>query len=109
MAEARKLAFPLTFVGGRAQTVPVNSNADVQQKVEIILRTPLGTRLERPTFGVPDQTFVQGGAEAQPFIDAIDRDEPRARFTAAADGSDLQDMISRIVVTMQDSGQVTDT
>ncbi len=97
----RKFQLPFDFdSSGVARTVGKDSAADIDGCVEAILRTPLGSRLERPTFGVPDMTFRTNGPDPVPVREAIERDEPRARFAIAADESDLAAMIGRIQVTM---------
>jgi phage baseplate assembly protein W len=100
---ARNLAYPFRFVNGRAVTVERDSSAEIQGNVEAILRTPLGARIEVPDYGIPDMAFKTGGPVAEPIREAIERHEPRARFNAYADGSDLDTMIGRVQVTMQEA------
>jgi len=97
-----KLRLPLSFTDGRARLVEQDSQAEVEQCVEVILRTVAGERLERPDFGIPDFVHRQGGVDVDAVKAAIDRDEPRAVYAAAVDNSNLADLVSRIGVQMED-------
>lgn len=98
---------PFRFSDGRAVTVQADGQADIQNCVEALLRTTRGERLEEPEYGIPDMTFASGGPSVAPIREAIDRWEPRARYAAEADGSDLDTMIGRVRVTMQEAGAVS--
>jgi phage baseplate assembly protein W len=64
----------------------------------VVCSFPVGSRIEKPDFGVPDQTFAQGGAAAGPVLAAVNRWEPRAQATAEADQSSLAEFVSTITV-----------
>jgi phage baseplate assembly protein W len=96
-----KLDLPFRFSGGRAVTTPQDGQREVDNCVEAVLRTTVGTRIELPTFGIPDMTFRTNGPDPLPLREAIDTWEPRAKFVAEADGSDLADRLGRVKVTME--------
>lgn len=75
-----KLAVPfrLTNDGKRAQVIEQDSLEEVTQCVEAILKTPIGSRLENPDFGISDQTFQEGGADLDDLALSIIQWEPRA-------------------------------
>lgn len=101
MSTVRKFAQPFRFINGRVATVAQDTEAEVSDCVEAILRTPQGSRVEQPTFGIPDMTFRTNGPDPVPIREAIERDEPRARFTVLADDTQLAERIGRVQVTMQ--------
>lgn len=83
-----KLKVPFRIVGARALVVTQGSVDEIAQCVEYLLRTEPGTRLEMPEFGCTDLAFTQSPAKdpAPSIIQAaIDRWEPRARYTLAAE------------------------
>lgn len=73
-----KLAVPFRIERGRALVVEQDSVEEVTQCVEAILKTPIGSRMENPEFGVPDQTFREGGANLDDLALSITQWEPRA-------------------------------
>lgn len=71
-------AFPFLIVNGSVVVNEQDSTDDVLACVALIASFPIGSRVEKPAFGVPDQTFAQGGADAAVVAAAINRWEPRA-------------------------------
>ena len=71
------LALPFRIVDGRAAVTEQDTFEEIRDCVQAIIRTPRGFRLELPDFGVPDQTFHEGGADADEIAAALDRWEPR--------------------------------
>jgi phage baseplate assembly protein W len=72
------LAYPARVVGGRLAAVEQDSIDDVAGCVELLMRCPVGSREDEPTFGTPPQVFGQGGVSAAELEAAIARWEPRA-------------------------------
>ena len=93
-------AFP--FRRGLNGHVVVNeqdSDDDVIDCVEVLLRTNIGERLEEPDYGVIDQTFRMGGADVVYLRGVIAEWEERAdiRF----DQDEMEDIIDRIRLRIQ--------
>jgi len=93
---AKRLTWPVKLRpdGVGFASVDQETEREVLASAENVLRTIQGERLTNPEYGVPEQLFELGGADAQPFIDAIERWEPRA--TIVVEISDLEGMISRV-------------
>lgn len=71
--------FPFKFTAaGPADVMEQDSSEDIAQCVEIILRFPLGMRIDIPEFGISDQTFREKGPDLNELRTAIARWEPRA-------------------------------
>ena len=72
------LSLPLRLVDGQFATVEQDTVEDILQCVRVVLTTPEGFREELPDFGLPDQTFLQGGADTAVIEETIAEWEPRA-------------------------------
>lgn len=75
------LTVPLRLVNGSFATAEQDTLAELESNVEVILRTPVGTRPLLPEFGVPDVTFLREGADPTVIEQAVTRWEPRATVT----------------------------
>ena len=87
---------PFSIVGGSPAEVEQDSDAEVDQCIEAVLRTPVGTRIEDPEFGRPDETFKPLGADpsADVYVTAVEEGEPRARVRGTAR---VEEMVEEIV------------
>jgi phage baseplate assembly protein W len=72
-----KLRVPFQIVGKSALAVEQNSDDEVFQCVEAVIRTPEGSRIDEPEFGIPDYAF-QGRIDGAQIQESIDEWEPRA-------------------------------
>lgn len=70
------LAFPLRFVDGMAVTVEQDSAEHMRDRVALTCRTPLGSRLDDPTFGVPSDVLRVREADLDSLAAAIEESEP---------------------------------
>lgn len=97
MADASHFAWPFSVVDGDIATVEQDSLEQIEQCVEVILRTPVGSRIDAPGFGRPDELFEQLGPEpsAEAFVAAVERDEPRIRLLGEAS---IAQMVKRITL-----------
>lgn len=77
--EIPHLKMPLTVVDGRALAVEQDSDEEILQAAETVLRYEIGHRVDLPDFGLSDQAFRQGGADREEVREAIEAWEPRAR------------------------------
>jgi phage baseplate assembly protein W len=70
------LAFPLRFVDGAAVAVEQDSGDHMRDRVHVVCRTPLGSRLDDPTFGVPPELLRVRRVDLGAITAAIGRSEP---------------------------------
>lgn len=91
------LALPFRVVGGQAIVNEQDTIDDVAACVEAVLRYPQGSRVEKPGFGLPDQTFAQGGADPAAVAATVARWEPRAQTDVA---ESLEGLVSRVTVNI---------
>jgi hypothetical protein len=97
-------SMPFRFHAGAAVVAQQDTIVEISDCVANICRYQPGDRPEKPGFGVPDQSFVEGGADAQLLTAAVARFEPRAALAATADGSELEELVSTIALTVTDKG-----
>jgi hypothetical protein len=57
---------------------PQNSDEEVGDCIECIIRYPVGYRMEKPAFGTPDQLFKSPGPDVNEVHRHIETWEPRA-------------------------------
>jgi phage baseplate assembly protein W len=88
---------PFTVIGKSAGVVEQGTRAEVDQCVVAVLKTPRGSRLEAPEFGVPDETFARQSPTptADVYLAAIEEGEPRARVMGEAT---FDEMVEKIVI-----------
>lgn len=77
---------PFQIVDGKVAEVEQDSQEEIEQCVVAILRTPVGTRIENPELGIPDEAFEQLGPNpsAEPYLSILEEFEPRARLVGEA-------------------------
>ncbi len=92
-------SLPFRIVAGTAATSEQDTLEEIRDCVEAILRTPKGSRVELPAFGIPDTTF-SAAADAALIEQAVAEWEPRAAAAAAADNSSLSEFISTVTVAV---------
>ena len=104
MANSPHFAFPFRVERRSAAVVDQNSVAEIESCVEATLRTPLGTRLEEPEYGIPDETFTQVPADptAEVYLAAVEAQEPRARGLGTARLRELA--IKHVTIELEDKG-----
>jgi hypothetical protein len=78
MAEPKipHLAFPMRFVNGVAVTVEQDSPDHMLDRVHVTCRTPLGDRLDDPTFGIPPELLRVRQVDIDALAGAIESSEP---------------------------------
>jgi phage baseplate assembly protein W len=82
MADIPHLAWPVRLgPGGQLAVVEQDTVDEIVQNVAVITSTTVGARVERPDFGVSDQTFEQQPLDTRVLQQRIDRFEPRASAT----------------------------
>lgn len=93
-------SLPFRIVAGTAAVTEQDTLEEIADCVEAIIRTPAGTRLELPEFGIPDQSFSLNGADPAPIVTAVQQWEPRAVTAAEADNESLLDFITQITLNV---------
>jgi phage baseplate assembly protein W len=68
--------------------------------VETVLRYETGYRIEKPEFGTPDQTFAEPIPDTSRIFEAIDTWEPRAEPIITAKPDEFDALISRVKVAI---------
>lgn len=92
------LRAPVEYVDGRVRTVDQESDEHVSQCIDAILLTPIGSRPEKPEFGIPDTRFGRGIGTAQAVHAALDRWEPRTTQLVEADRAALARRVDAFIV-----------
>jgi phage baseplate assembly protein W len=85
------LAVPFQITGRSAAVVEQDSDGEIRDCVFALLSTRVGSRLERPEYGIPDELFelLTPGMGADQVLAAIEEWEPRARALAAVEIDEL--------------------
>lgn len=91
---------PFEIHNNKVIEVEQDSIAEVAGCVEAVLRYPIGYRVERPDFGIPDYAFSQSGTSIEAVETAIALWEPRADATIDHNLDVLDDLIDRIRVSV---------
>jgi len=74
-----KLRVPFQISGNKAEVIEQDSDEEIAQCVEAVLKTVIGTRIDRSEFGVPDLAFRTAPGSLPAVVrKAVERWEPRA-------------------------------
>jgi phage baseplate assembly protein W len=86
--------------GGRVAVVEQDTKEEILQCVLACLRTRLGSRLEAPEYGVPDQTFKRQprNPDVSVYLRAVEAVEPRASLLGRAE---VEGLIQRVVLEQE--------
>jgi hypothetical protein len=88
------LMFPPQIDGsGHLAAVEQNSDEDILDCVFVALKTPIGSRLYVPNFGVTDYTFHQDPLPLPQLLGEIQQSEPRAT-------ADLEEEVQELITTV---------
>lgn len=93
-------ALPFRFLGTAFAVNEQDTDDDITDCVEAILRTPVGSRVEAPDFGVPDQTFALT-VDASIVAAAVAAQDPRVEAIADAESITVPDYVSAINVQIE--------
>lgn len=93
-------SLPFRIVAGTPAVTEQDTLEEIADCVEAIIRTPSGTRLELPDFGIPEQSFSLNGADPAPIAAAVQEWEPRATTAAEADNESLLEFITQITLNV---------
>ena len=104
MAQVPQFAVPFRIdpATGAPAEVEQDSVEEIEQCVEAVLRTIVGTRIDDLDFGIPDESFREQtpNTSAEIYVAAVEAMEPRARVL----GSVRIEELATKVVTITDAG-----
>lgn len=95
-----KFKFPfLSF-----EVLEQDSAAEISQSVEVLLRTPVGSEIDEPEYGVVDLAFRESNPDIEDgdITEAIAEWEPRAQYVIGED--DIDEITKRIRAERDDLG-----
>lgn len=97
MASVSHFAMPFRVENGAVVTVEQDSIEEITQCVEACCHTLIGSRIDAPGYGVPDETFKTQTPNPSPafYLAAVEEAEPRAHLLGQAT---LEGLIRRIVL-----------
>lgn len=100
MAEVPHFAHPFSVSGGVIAEVEQDSVEEIEDCVEACLRTPVGTRIDEPEYGIPDEIFTQlsPNPSVEVYLNAVEEAEPRAHLIG--EGA-VEDMTKRITISSE--------
>jgi phage baseplate assembly protein W len=79
-------------------TVEQDTGDDIVNCCAAVLSYPLGSRPERPDFGMPEQAFHDQGPNVIEIRQALQAWEPRAHTTVEVSDADLLALTARVRV-----------
>lgn len=87
MTQVPHFAYPFRFMANKhARVLEQDFVEEIANCCQVILKTPIGSRLELPEFGADDLTFTERGRmDEDRLVTALNRWEPRADATIVAD------------------------
>lgn len=97
MTDIPHFALPFRVENGAVAESEQDTNDEIADCVQAIVRYPLGYRIELPGFGVPEQEFQQGGADPIVIQAQIDTWEPRAGALTTAE---IDALVATVHVTV---------
>jgi len=97
LVKVPQFAVPFRVENGDVVEVEQGSVEEIQACVEAVLHTLVGSRIDEPDFGIPDESFSQLGPNpsAESYLAAVEAAEPRAHLIGKAR---IEDMVKRIVI-----------
>lgn len=103
MDDVPHLALPLRQVGAQLLTVQQDTDDELAVTVAVICSFPLGSRLERPDFGIAQPELADRPLNVADIEQAVEAYEPRAEIKATEAPYDPTDPLGsrvRIEVAM---------
>lgn len=100
MPSVPHFAAPFRVENGAVATVEQDSPEEIAQCVEAVLNTMVGSRIEAPGYGIPDETFKTQAPNPSiaVYLAAVEEAEPRAVLLGQAQ---LEGMIRRIALRVE--------
>lgn len=94
----RHIAFPFAFIDGVFEEVEQDSVEHWRDRIHVLVRTPLGSRLDDPSFGIPDDLERAGGVNIDALAAAIGSSEPDIPVLITVPGDDGHDAPGHVVL-----------
>lgn len=98
MVDIPQFDLPFRFVNGKEVVVEQDSDEDVENCVEAILRTVQGDREDLPDFGILDMTFRPQPLNLDLVVADILANEPRAQVLIEQHPDIVSSLIARVQV-----------
>ncbi|HEX5592017.1 MAG TPA: GPW/gp25 family protein [Solirubrobacterales bacterium] len=94
------LAVPFQITGKSAAVVEQDSDREIRDSVFALLSTRVGSRLEQPEYGIPDELFelLTPGMGAEAILAAIEEWEPRARVLADVE---IEELVKNVQIRLE--------
>ena len=93
-------AIPFRFSTPHAQEVEQDTQDEIAQCCEAVLRYPLDYRPELPEFGCPETAFQMEPLDLTTMQTQLDRWEPRAQSLVDEQDFDLDQLAASILITL---------
>lgn len=90
---------PFRFTDDDAELVEQESDSEILQNAEMVLRTQRGERIDAPDFGTDDPNFREGGVDLNSLRHDIVHGEPRALLIIDRDPSTIDQLIDNINIS----------
>lgn len=90
---------PFRFTDTDAELVEQESDAEVFDNIEMVLRTRRGERIDLPEFGTLELNFQEGGVNIEALRQDIEHGEPRARELIDRDPDSINQLIDNINIS----------
>lgn len=90
--------FPFQLNGNAFAVIEQDTSQEIQQCVEILLLTPIDSRLVLPDYGTPETLFTQQPVNVPAILAKLNNWEPRAAVTLAQTLNTINEMVSYILV-----------
>lgn len=101
MTDVPHFAIPFRFANPQVAVNEQDSIEEVADACLAVLVCPVGYRVELPTFGIDDPTFTSPGPDLDEIRAALEVWEPRASAALSEYPDLLDDLISRVELTVQ--------
>lgn len=101
MADFPHFDLPFRFEGGQLAVVEQDTLADVENKVEALIRCPLGFRDELPSFGWPRPEFGTAPLDTTQAQALVDEWVPDAHAVLSEHGSSIDESVRTITINME--------
>jgi hypothetical protein len=100
MPDIPHLKLPLQLHGTSFMMTEQDSDEEIADCVEAIIRCPVGFREDLPEFGMPEQTFASPSADITAMENAIIAWEPRVQALIAEDLSLMYQALERVGINL---------
>jgi phage baseplate assembly protein W len=105
MTDVPHFALPFRYASdGQVATSEQDSQQEIAEACELILRYPVGYRSELMDFGCPELVFYTEPVDTSAMVTALATWEPRAQALIEEDPSLIPALVSRITASLAEGG-----